>query len=358
MKKILYLMGIDWYWIKQRPQIIAEYLNKDFDITVVYVKEIFQKQSLRANKDELPKSIAVPIIPYRDKNKIAFGIQNVLFHNIKKQVNDYDIIWIGHPLLYRYIPNTFRGKLVYDCMDNHEALCNDKKIRATIHETEGKLINDADLIFASSLGLKKKIEQKCLMKKHEKVILIRNGVTFDKIHIPQNQNYKEKEKVKIGYFGTISEWFDFSVIEKSLKENSNIEYYLWGPTSRSDLQKNERIKFKGVIEHHCLWEKIKNMDCLIMPFKINEIIEDVDPVKLYEYISMGKPIISVYYDEIERFDPYVYFYSTACQYCNVLEKIINCEAGCKYDKDMQKKFLQDNTWDVRYQEMKKYVKVL
>ena len=95
-----------------------------------------------------------------------------------------------------------------------------------------------------------------------------------------------------------------------------------------------------------------------MPFKINEIIEDVDPVKLYEYISMGKTIISVYYDEIKRFDPYVYFYSTTNQYCDVLEKIINCEAGCKYDKGMQKKFLQDNTWDVRYQEMKKYVKVL
>lgn len=28
-KKILYLMGIDWYWIKQRPQMIAIELDKE-----------------------------------------------------------------------------------------------------------------------------------------------------------------------------------------------------------------------------------------------------------------------------------------------------------------------------------------
>ena len=44
-------MGIDWYWIKQRPQIIAEMLNKDYDVTVAYYKELFVKQSLRKNND-------------------------------------------------------------------------------------------------------------------------------------------------------------------------------------------------------------------------------------------------------------------------------------------------------------------
>ena len=63
MKKILYLMGIDWYWIKQRPQIIAEMLNKDYDVTVAYYKELFVKQSLRKNNDELEKSISISAIP-------------------------------------------------------------------------------------------------------------------------------------------------------------------------------------------------------------------------------------------------------------------------------------------------------
>ena len=121
-------MGIDWYWIKQRPQIIAEMLNKDYDVTVAYYKELFVKQSLRKNNDELENSISISAIPYRDKNKIAYAIQKLLFHRIMKNVKQFDIVWISHPLLYRYLPPNYDGKVIYDCMDNHEALCNDKEI--------------------------------------------------------------------------------------------------------------------------------------------------------------------------------------------------------------------------------------
>ena len=119
MKKILYFMGVDWYWIKQRPQILAEYLEQDYDVTVVYIKELFQKQSLRKDQDELEKSIAVPVIPYRDKSRCAYSLQRLLFHKVTKHINEYDTVWIGHPLLYRYIPQTYKGKIIYDCMDNH-----------------------------------------------------------------------------------------------------------------------------------------------------------------------------------------------------------------------------------------------
>ncbi len=79
MKKILYLMGIDWYWIKQRPQIIAEMLDRDYDVTVAYYKEVGVKQPLRKNNDELEKSIPISAIPYRDKNIIAHFIQKSYF---------------------------------------------------------------------------------------------------------------------------------------------------------------------------------------------------------------------------------------------------------------------------------------
>lgn len=53
MKKILYMMGIDWYWIKQRPQILSLELDKDYSVTVVYLKEIFQRIELRKDRDEV-----------------------------------------------------------------------------------------------------------------------------------------------------------------------------------------------------------------------------------------------------------------------------------------------------------------
>ena len=171
MKKILYLMGIDWYWIKQRPQIIAEMLDRDYDVTVAYYKEVVVKQSLRKNNDELEKSIPISAIPYRDKNIIAHFIQKILFQKVMKNVEQYDIVWISHPLLYRYLPGNYKGKIVYDCMDNHEALCSDENICQVIKKTEQQLVNRADIVFCKQFrSVTKSTEtrwrrEKCIIKK-------------------------------------------------------------------------------------------------------------------------------------------------------------------------------------------------
>ena len=352
MKKILYFMGVDWYWIKQRPQILAEYLARDYDVTVVYIKELFQKQSLRQDKDELEKSIAVPVIPYRDKNKCAYSIQRLLFHKAVKHIDEYDIVWIGHPLLYRYIPQTYKGKVIYDCMDNHEALCKDTKIRATIHQTENQLIQRADLIFASSTGLLEKVIKK---GGNGKTLLVRNGVILNEIHAPQPPKKNAKGRYKIGYFGTIAEWFDFSLLLESLKTNPDIEYHLWGPVSVPEVPEHERLMFEGILEHRCLWEKVKDMDCLIMPFKLNDIIRDVDPVKLYEYISMGKPVISVYYNEVKYFEDFVFFYRSPKELEQIISRLVCDNFMLQYSAKNQHIFLEKNNWKTRYESIKRCI---
>ena len=40
MKKMLYLMSIDWRWIIQRPQLLAKELQKEYDVTVVCTRPI------------------------------------------------------------------------------------------------------------------------------------------------------------------------------------------------------------------------------------------------------------------------------------------------------------------------------
>jgi len=144
-----------------------------------------------------------------------------------------------------------------------------------------------------------------------KTVLIRNGFVADKILPPIAEKHTADDAIlKVGYFGTIAEWFDFSLLLKSLELFPNVEYYLWGPISGIVPPEHPRIKIKGVVEHSKLGEAVADMDALIMPFKINDIIKDVDPVKLYEYVSMGKNIISVFYGEVMQFEPFVNFYNS------------------------------------------------
>lgn len=340
-EKILYLMAIDWYWIKQRPQILAEMLSADYDITVAYHREVFIKIGLRQTNDELKKSIPIPVIPYRDKSRVIHYLQKRIFNHQVRNIEQFDIIWIGHPLLYRYIPSSYQGKIVYDCMDNHIALCNDLGIRKVIDKTEDALIERAELVITSSNKLKEKIK-----KKYQKdSILVRNGFVTGQVHSP---NILFNENVNVGYFGTIAEWIDFNVLISSLNEISSLKYFFWGPILTNNIPQHDRIFFKGIIEHAQLWNAAKDMDCLIMPFIVNDVIEDVDPVKLYEYISMGKIIIAPYYEEIKRFEPYVYFYHNEDELIQLLNRLQKRDLKSKYTEVQQDTFLEENTWDKRY----------
>lgn len=337
-------MSIDWYWIKQRPQIIAELLAKDYDITVAYYKEVFVKVDLRKDKDELTKSISIPAIPYRDKNRVAFFLQKFFWDKALKNIEQYDIVWLGHPLLYRYIPKKYSGKIIYDCMDNHIALANDKKIAKMVQKIEEKLVIRSNVVFASSNSLMKKIKN---MSAEKKCLLVRNGFVSRDIKIPQKP--EKKDKICLGYFGTIAEWMDFDTLLKSLDIFPELEYHFWGPVSNVQLPIHPRFIFEGVVEHQKLGKVVEDMDGLIMPFQVNDIIKVVDPVKLYEYISMGKTIITIFYDEIERFRPYVFFYKSVEEYMNNIKELIDKEFKPNYTEKQQLDFLRDNSWECRYE---------
>lgn len=335
-------MAVDWYWIKQRPQFIAEMLNKEYDITVVYLKEVFLSQALRNDKDELDKSYAVAAIPFRDKMISAFWLQNCLIKRKIDCFDDYDYIWIGHPLLFRYIPKTYNGKVVYDCMDNHVALCGDEKIARMIKKVEKELVQRADVIFATSRGLLEKIDE---LGGAEKNYLVRNGFFCQRICEPHALPIRNN--FKMGYFGTIADWMDFSLLLNSLEEIPELEIYLWGPVSKVVIPEHPRLISKGIVEHRQLWEETKEMDCLIMPFLVNDIIQDVDPVKLYEYISMGKNIISVYYEEISRFSTFVKFYNSKQEFIDIIKEMMS-NKKVVYTAQQQTTFLLDNSWESRY----------
>jgi glycosyltransferase involved in cell wall biosynthesis len=92
----------------------------------------------------------------------------------------------------------------------------------------------------------------------------------------------------------------------------------------------------------------------MMPFKLNNLIESVDPVKFYEYINFNKDIISIYYKEIDRYSKYVYFYLDFETFKNAMSEMINNPSN-KYSDEDRKEFLKVNTWERRAQQIKNII---
>ena len=347
-KKMLYIMGVDWEWIYQRPHVFAKQLAQDYDVTVLFPRSVLKIDKKLPGENSISFRI-LWTVPYQEKNNILGRLVRGIHNKIFKDIHSFDCIFVGYPIYARYIPADYKGKIIYDCMDNHEALYPDQKRVYKMVRAENDLIPKCDLILASANLLEKKIKQ---ILPTVNSIVVRNGMGVSEIHSPMPVTVKKQ--YSIGYIGTISKWFDYPLILESLKQNKNIDYHLIGPADTKVTA--DRVVYHGPVAHKDLWNESQNFDCLIMPFVLNDIVTAVDPVKFYEYIAFGKCIISVFYPEIERFKDFVYFYESEQEYIELINTLKEKGFPPKYDSVKQREFLANNTWGKRYELLRKKLK--
>ena len=354
-------MHLDWKWNKQRPHFIAEGLSDFFDIKVIYMasKDLIFKNSSNSTTNEKNLNIT-PIfrMPFYENQRIynlnRYYMRSYLKFLIKRY--DPDFLWITFPQLYDYIPSNTRCKLIYDCMDLATAFDFNDDFKDKLTKIEEKLINDSSIIFVSSNSLFTILNEKYHCE--DKLLIVRNafGGTVIDNNLNNNTVEKKSQNYKIGFFGSISKAFiDFKKIKITLEEIDNIEYHLIGPVNEDVKSKHDRLKFYGMVNYNELGNYVKNFDCFILPFNLDDFRRASDPVKLYEYINYNKPIISVYYDELEYFSNFLYFYSNTVELLDILNDMVINGFVRKYSPEDRFKFLENNSWDNRVLKIVKYL---
>lgn len=336
--KLLYILPIDWEWIWQRPQILAMELMKVYDLTILYPKVLLKRWKSQNTNTVVPVK-KYYLFPFADSIWFSKIFKYLTYQMAVYDISKYEMIWISYPTQMQQSFNKYQGFIIYDCMDNYVAMIDDSKKIGKLQLYEQQLVNRANIILVSSEYLMRYLSDKYGAKN---IVVIRNAVDINIISKPKL--FTIKSQYDLAYIGTIAEWMDFELLNKT--QNNQIHYHMIGPKIISEVDLGN-IEFHGVVEHNKLNKYIEDMDCLIMPFILNDIVRAVDPVKLYEYISFGKCIISIYYEELERFDKYVYFYKDEREYIKLLDELTRVGFPAKYNSREQQEFLANNTWEKR-----------
>lgn len=352
-KKMMYLSNVNWSWIKQRPQFLAEELSIYYDIDV-YLKKEYKKSKITGNKINnninFKKIFRFPMERYNFISKIN---KFIVGRQLVKVCNNYDILFLTDPSYYPWMKASCKNKIIiYDCMDDNAEFPYIKnnlyKLRAYL-KAEKMLIKDCTLLITTSNYLKNVlIDRYKIDELEKKIFVVNNAIDSNTIKIKENKliSNEKKDKVNIVYIGTIETWMDFDLIIRSLDDCHKLIYNIYGP-SGIDIPKHDRLIWHGPVEHSEIVNIMESADILVMPFKIIPLILSVNPVKLYEYISSLKPVIAVDYEETRKFDEYVYLYKNYDQYMNIIKDIMN--GAIKKEKDVEgiKQFLAQNTWAER-----------
>jgi glycosyltransferase involved in cell wall biosynthesis len=102
----------------------------------------------------------------------------------------------------------------------------------------------------------------------------------------------ERGQVTVGYFGYLEKgWFDWDLIKLLATRNPKWMIYIIGYPAilPDDLKSN--VKFLGKIPQNLLASYAVNWDVGIVPFKPGAVSDGADPIKTYEYLAMGLPVV-------------------------------------------------------------------
>ena len=271
----------------QRPNLLAIALAKQ-GISVIYYDP--KKNLVRQND----------ILQFNFPNTFKLKFANL--HQPYMWFEPADIFMTISPNLSTYchlIKNKYRKSLiVYDCADDFSMFWKQKEVDLTKY---------SDIVITSSSTL----YEKKLKEKPEHVYLVKNAANLDNYKWPFNYNFPKdlpnNNKPIIGYIGALSYWLDYNLIKEfSLYQNEFNFVFIGKPfgVSKKTIA-NLPIINLGEKPYSVLPSYVNYFDCCIIPFQINQITLAADPIKLYEYFAMGKPVVSTNIPEVWRYKPYV-----------------------------------------------------
>ena len=154
-------------------------------------------------------------------------------------------------------------------------------------------------------------------------------------------------KYIVCYYGAMARWIDYDII-KAIAKDGRFTVVLFGVRYDDSLDKSgilqlENVRFFGPKKYGELKYYAREADVLTIPFEINDITKATSPLKLFEYMALGKPIVTTAMDECMKYGTPLIAHSRE-EFIGLLNEAIAKKADAEYLAALDKEALE-NSWD-------------
>ena len=202
---------------------------------------------------------------------------------------------------------------------------------------ETQYAKEVDGIICTSSHLK---QQKA--KLNPNCHLVPNGVNLD---IFQAQAPNKNTNQAIGYVGAIDNRIDFELIQALAKDMDNYDFHFYGPVKTTLPSMPANVHFHGAIPQEHLPLKVNKLDACLIPFVKNELTAAIYPLKINEYLALGKPVISTDFADLSDFTKLISVGKDSAAFIDQIKKELLYNNRLKAQKRI--KFAKGNSWDHR-----------
>lgn len=349
---------IDWHFRMQRPQHLAAALagkgHRVFYISNNFVDSAspgFLVEALDSEGRLFQVNLHVRGTPqiYFDvaSAEQVTEIQASLACLLKWAATTRSMSLVQHPFWIEPAQSLPNMRLVYDCMDHHGGFENNA---ANVLAGERTLLGVADLLIVTSQWLYDEMDGKS-----PNIAMIRNATEYEHFCERPAKVFADSERRRvIGYYGAIAEWFDVDLIRQvALDHPQDLVLLVGRDTAAAEdrLAGLSNVRFIGEVPYSELPYWVHGFDVCLLPFRVIPLTLATNPVKVYEYLSAGKPTVSVDLPEMAQFEGLVHLATEPSAFSREVSRALQPAMMDAAQVHARQAFSRKQTWSHRAVEL-------
>jgi glycosyltransferase involved in cell wall biosynthesis len=252
-------------------------------------------------------------------------------------------VYLSHPAVVDLIERHPWRRVVFDLCDEIE----DMQVHPALRAGERRMLERADVVFATAEAL---VEKANRLRSGE-VHYVPNGVDSARF---DGSFQSPGELRRVLYAGAIYEWLDEELIAEVARARPDLEFRIVGPPRRPLrlISGLANVSLPGPLPAAEIPAEIAAAQLCMIPFRSGPLTEATDPLKLYEALICGRPVLATELPQAERFRPAVRIETTAAGWLRALEDL---ESGrWSFDAPaIRARVERDEDWRERFARMGK-----
>ena len=350
----MYAHGNDWDGVRSRQRYLVEALSRY--IPVIYLDGDWDKKGHVSIREVAPnitvvRGLAKPMVQLKLRNLEKLSYLWGWWHSrwIRKKYRKILFLdaenWLRP---YRFIPHDV---LVFDCIDP----CFDRsqQVLADFEEREREILRHAAAVFATAETLY------ASAKRYNANVTLLNNACAPEDYAPELLQaaqkpawWPESQKPIAAYLGSVDWRFDVAATERAAADHLDVHFILAGnliaevAEKCSSLLALPNVTVPGKVSVEDGRYLLAHCAIGLIPFIPGEMNDAINPVKMYAYTYLGKPIAGTAVREL-AIRPEIADTGTAPEEFSAAVSRALLRSKSPEEAEKLRTFAAENTWDKR-----------
>jgi glycosyltransferase involved in cell wall biosynthesis len=268
------------------------------------------------------------------------------------------LLWIHSPFVPEVIDALPHRWVVYDCTDDYTRLAWLSSDQAEeVRRNDQRVLQKADLVLA--------VSQQLLQEKQQhtpRVVRLPNGCDFEHFSQVVREGCSVPSDIAsisppvLGYFGRggVNFKLEYLLVLYLAAQHPEWNFVFIGPYKPSQEELLlPNIHFLGHRPYEDLPRYAAHFDVCLVPHWVNELTRSMDPIKLYEYLATGKPVISTRVAGASELEPAVAVADSWVEFEDAVARAL--AQGAATGQEERLKCARSASWERRFENLLEYL---